>query len=293
MRRGTADRAHFHRAYSRPPVERHMILVGYQRSIRQICRSPYIETTISLPFVGMIGIAADRCHYWYRECRSLICEMVRKYLHPRNRAKRCATIELTLRGQKGPLLPYRSFAARRYHVLFCSLKSFDGNGSDAAKFRSLIVLLTREVHAWQYAAGGFQPSPSRDRRYWRVQSVPSSLQRWARPLAADRALVHRAARRLGHPASIPRAIMSRSPEALAFGSRRHFIPAALSLPLCGCLLNRSRDCSRSRVPPRFSRRRYADAPAAASFSRLLRRDLAGYRSGERNWKLASFCRETH
>ena len=98
-----------------------------------------------------------------------------------------------------------------------------------------------------------------------MQSVPSSLQRWARPLAADRALVHRAARRLGHPASIPRAIMSRSPEALAFGSRRHFIPASLSLPLCGCLLNRSRDCSRSRVPPRFPRRRYADAPAAASF----------------------------
>ena len=80
-----------------------------------------------------------------------------------------------------------------------------------------------------------------------------------------RALVNRAAGRLGHPASIPRAIMSRSPEALAFGSRRHFIPASLSLPLCGCLLNRSRDCSRSRVPPRFPRRRYADAPAAASF----------------------------
>ena len=75
-------------------------------------------------------------------------------------------------------------------------------------------------------------------------------------------------KRLGHPASIPRAIMSRSPEALAFGSRRHFIPASLSLPLCGCLLNRSRDCSRSRVPPRFPRRRYADAPAAASFSCL-------------------------
>jgi hypothetical protein len=76
--------------------------------------------------------------------------------------------------------------------------------------------------------------------------------------------MNRAAQRLGHPASIPRAIMSRSPEALAFGSRRHFIPASLSLPLCGCLLNRSRDCSRSRVPPRFPRRRYADAPAAAS-----------------------------
>ena len=99
----------------------------------------------------------------------------------------------------------------------------------------------------------------------------------ARPLAADRALVHRAARRLGHPASIPRAFMSRSPEALAFGSRRHFIPASLSLPLCGCLLNRSRDCSRSRVPPRFPRRRYADAPAAASFSACasLQRDLTG------------------
>jgi hypothetical protein len=58
---------------------------------------------------------------------------------------------------------------------------------------------------------------------------------------------------------------SRGHESLAFGSRRHFIPASLSLPLCGCLLNRSRDCSRSRVPPRFSRPRYADAPAAASF----------------------------
>jgi hypothetical protein len=91
---------------------------------------------------------------------------------------------------------------------------------------------------------------------------------WARPLAADRALVHRAGRRLGHPASIPRANMSRSPEALAFGSRRHFIPASLSLPLCGCLLNRSRDGSRSRVPPRLPRRRDADAPAAASFSCL-------------------------
>jgi hypothetical protein len=84
----------------------------------------------------------------------------------------------------------------------------------------------------------------------------------------DRALVNRAAGRLGHPASIPRAIMSSSPEALAFGSRRHFIPASLSLPLCGCLLNPSRDCSRLRVPPRFPPRRYADAPAAASLCYL-------------------------
>jgi hypothetical protein len=110
----------------------------------------------------------------------------------------------------------------------------------------------------------------------------------ARPLAADRALVNRAAGRLGHPASIPRAIMSRSPEALAFGARRHFIPASLSLPLCGCLLNRSRDCSRSRVPPRFPRRRYADAPAAASFSCLR---FASARSRQSpvgtNWRLDS------
>jgi hypothetical protein len=66
-----------------------------------------------------------------------------------------------------------------------------------------------------------------------------------------RALVNRAARRLGHPASIPRAIMSRSPEALALG------PAVISFrrryhcPSFGCLLNRSRDCTRSRVPPSF------------------------------------------
>ena len=82
-----------------------------------------------------------------------------------------------------------------------------------------------------------------------------------------RALVNRAARRLGHPASIPRAITSRSPEALALG------PAVISFrrryhcPSFGCLLNRSRDCTRSRVPP-LSRRRYADPPAGASFSCL-------------------------
>jgi hypothetical protein len=83
----------------------------------------------------------------------------------------------------------------------------------------------------------------------------------------QRALVNRAERRLGHPASIPHAIMSRSPEALALG------PAVISFrrryhcPSFGCLLNRSRDCTRSRVPP-LSRRRYADPPAGASFSCL-------------------------
>ena len=73
-RRRQSTAAQFHRNYSRPLVERHMIPVDYQRSIRQICRSPYVETTISLPLVGMIGIAADRCHCWYREYRLLICE---------------------------------------------------------------------------------------------------------------------------------------------------------------------------------------------------------------------------
>jgi len=79
-----------------------------------------------------------------------------------------------------------------------------------------------------------------------------------------RALVNRAAGRLSHPASIPRAIMSRSPEALALG------PAVISFrrryhcPSFGCRFNRSRDCTRSRVPP-LSRRRDADPPAGASF----------------------------
>lgn len=39
-----------------------MILVDHQRSIRQICRSPYIETAMSLPFVGMTDMKADRYH---------------------------------------------------------------------------------------------------------------------------------------------------------------------------------------------------------------------------------------
>jgi hypothetical protein len=81
--------------------------------------------------------------------------------------------------------------------------------------------------------------------------------------------MHRAAIRLGQPALIPCAITGRSPEALAFGSRcRLTIAASPSLSRCGCLLIRSCDGSRSRVPPRFPPRRYADAPAAASFFRL-------------------------
>jgi hypothetical protein len=50
----------FARSFARPPGERHVILAGYQRSIRQICRSPYIEPATSLAFVGMTGIARYR-----------------------------------------------------------------------------------------------------------------------------------------------------------------------------------------------------------------------------------------
>ena len=169
MRREPLTAARFPLCLFTPLVERQMILVDHQCSIRQICRSAYIETAISVPFVGMTDVKAGR-----------------------------STVRVT-------------------------------PGTDVQLPRAGIRLA-------RILSGTF--------KRWR-----DSLQRWARPLAADRALVHRAARRLGHPASIPRAIMSRSPEALAFGSRRHFIPASLSLPLCGCLLNRSRDCSRSRVPP--------------------------------------------
>jgi hypothetical protein len=50
----------FSRSRARLLGESHLILTGYQRSIRQIYRSPYIETTTSLPFVGMTGVARCR-----------------------------------------------------------------------------------------------------------------------------------------------------------------------------------------------------------------------------------------
>jgi hypothetical protein len=65
------------------------------------------------------------------------------------------------------------------------------------------------------------------------------------PLAADRALVNRAAEaRLGHTASIPCAIRYRSPEALALGAAVIACRRRYHCPERGCLLNRSRDCSR-------------------------------------------------
>src|SRR3954454_25392923 len=66
-----------------------------------------------------------------------------------------------------------------------------------------------------------------------------------------------------------RRITSRSPEALALGSRRHFIPASLSLPRARVpFLPVSRLHS---VPGRAAtRRRYADPPAGAFFSRVSR-----------------------
>jgi len=75
---------------------------------------------------------------------------------------------------------------------------------------------------------------------------------------------------------------SRDHESLAGGTRLRvpFHSGVAITPLCGCLLNRSRDRSRSRVPPRFPRRRYADAPAAASFSCLR---FAAARSRSPGW----------
>jgi hypothetical protein len=61
MRREQPTAAHFAVLFT-PLAERHMILVDYQRSIRQICLSPYIDTALSLAFVGMTGTKADRCH---------------------------------------------------------------------------------------------------------------------------------------------------------------------------------------------------------------------------------------
>lgn len=64
---GTTGCAHICMCLCRPLFERHMILADYQRSIRQICRSPYIETTTSLRFVGMTDIARYRRHHWSLE----------------------------------------------------------------------------------------------------------------------------------------------------------------------------------------------------------------------------------
>ena len=62
MRCEPPNRGTFPSCLFTPLVERHMILVDHQRSIRQICRSPYIEAAISLPLVGMTDVKADRYH---------------------------------------------------------------------------------------------------------------------------------------------------------------------------------------------------------------------------------------
>ena len=55
-----------------------MILVDHQRTIRQICRSPYIETAISLPLVGMADIKTDR--YYCRVTLGIDVQLPRKNL---------------------------------------------------------------------------------------------------------------------------------------------------------------------------------------------------------------------
>jgi hypothetical protein len=44
-----------------PLVERHVILVDHQCSIRQVCLSPNIEVALSIAFVGITDTKADRC----------------------------------------------------------------------------------------------------------------------------------------------------------------------------------------------------------------------------------------
>ena len=94
-----------------------------------------------------------------------------------------------------------------------------GWDSQRRELKVWLESLTRRHRVPELSLPGFS--------FGRVRQVP------------HRALVNRAARRLGHPASIPRAIMSRSPEALALG------PAVISFrrryhcPSFGCLLNRS------------------------------------------------------
>jgi len=92
----------------------------------------------------------------------------------------------------------------------------------------------------------------------------------------DRAPVNRAAQRLGRAASIPRA---KATELLAGGtrerSRRHgACRRRYHCPCPGCPLNRSRRCTRSRVPPSASlcsrscgcHFPFALTPACAGFS---------------------------
>ena len=90
-------------------------------------------------------------------------------------------------------------------------------------------------------------------------------QRWARPLAADRALVYRVLQ--GVPA-----IQSLIPRAKAYRAarRRHSRQGCTCIAVRrrypsrrGCLFDRSHGCTRSRVP---LWRRYADAPAGAIFA---------------------------
>ena len=53
-----SDRGCILSAHVCPLVERHLIFEDYQRSIRQICCSPYIETATGVLLVGMAGIVS-------------------------------------------------------------------------------------------------------------------------------------------------------------------------------------------------------------------------------------------
>jgi hypothetical protein len=86
----------------------------------------------------------------------------------------------------------------------------------------------------------------------------------------DRALVE-PSRGASRPSGFDpsRRIMCRSPEALARGPRRHACRRRYHCPAFGCLLNRSRDCTRSRVPPSFHAGAVITAPRRVPLLPLL------------------------
>ena len=71
--------------------------------------------------------------------------------------------------------------------------------------------------------------------------------------------------RLGRPASIPCAIQCRSPEALALGAAGIACRRRYHCPERGCLVNRSRDCSRLGARGALHARVAITAPSSAAF----------------------------
>src|ERR1700682_1237369 len=113
-------------------IKSHLILAGYQRQIRQICRSPYIETTTSLPIVGMVGIA-DIAATIGTSNTHLDLRASRNDLQVPNYARCTATIERALCDQKGCCFHIHTFAGSRCYALF-AIGSFPPGVSQVVMF---------------------------------------------------------------------------------------------------------------------------------------------------------------